>query len=510
MALKVPPPPPLANSDPALNRWLIEIQSILNANGTVNIGDSPVLTGDPTAPTAPPGTNTTQIATTAFVLANGGGIPSTTVPLVDAGTGAIGTSTHFARGDHVHPTDGSRAPLASPALSGVPTAPTAALSTASGQLATTNFVIGQLATVAPLVDGAAAVGTSLLGARQDHVHPTDGSRAPVASPTFTGTPAAPTAAPGTSTTQLASTAFVAAAVAPLAPLASPGLTGTPTAPTAPLATNTTQIATTAFVLANASGGGGGLSVLRDYIAGLTLSTAGSSATFGVSAGTAADSTNAVMMTLAAPLAKTTAAWVAGNGGALDTGTIAANTWYWAFEIENPTTGVVDATITKAVAAGTVAPTLPSGFTLFRYLGSMKTNASSQWILFRQNGDVFTPDAPVTEASGVGFSSTAAVLLTLAGAPPGVRTRAYGPGWLQSLATGGSVLVTSPDQTDTTPTSNIANFATPNSTINLRSSGWWTAYTNTSGVLRYRINAFDANTLFNLVLVGYEDTRGRFA
>lgn len=37
-------------------------------------------------------------------------------------------------------------------------------------------------------------------------------KAPLASPTFTGTPAAPTAAPGTNTTQLATTAFVTAAV----------------------------------------------------------------------------------------------------------------------------------------------------------------------------------------------------------------------------------------------------------------------------------------------------------
>lgn len=37
--------------------------------------------------------------------------------------------------------------------------------------------------------------------------------APVASPTFTGTPAAPTATPGTNTTQVATTAFVTAAVA---------------------------------------------------------------------------------------------------------------------------------------------------------------------------------------------------------------------------------------------------------------------------------------------------------
>ena len=68
--------------------------------------------------------------------------------------------------------------------------------------------------------------------------------AALASPTFTGTPAGPTATAGTNTTQLATTAFVATS---FAPLASPGLTGTPTAPTAAGATNTTQIATTAFV-----------------------------------------------------------------------------------------------------------------------------------------------------------------------------------------------------------------------------------------------------------------------
>ncbi|MEA3729463.1 phage tail protein [Enterobacter cloacae] len=106
--------------------------------------------------------------------------------------------------------------------------------------------------------------------------------APKASPTFTGTPKAPTAAAGNNTTQLATTAFVQAALIALvngapatldtlkeiaaainndpnfsttinnalalkAPLASPALTGTPTAPTAAQTVNNTQIATTAFV-----------------------------------------------------------------------------------------------------------------------------------------------------------------------------------------------------------------------------------------------------------------------
>ena len=106
--------------------------------------------------------------------------------------------------------------------------------------------------------------------------------APKASPTFTGTPKAPTPAAGNNTTQLATTAFVQAALkavingAPAtldtlkeiaaainndpkfsttinnalalkAPLSSPALTGTPTAPTAAQSVNNTQIATTAFV-----------------------------------------------------------------------------------------------------------------------------------------------------------------------------------------------------------------------------------------------------------------------
>ena len=71
--------------------------------------------------------------------------------------------------------------------------------------------------------------------------------ATLASPTFTGVPAAPTAAANTSTTQIATTAFVMTEVGDYAPLASPTLTGVPAAPTAAADTNTTQIATTAYV-----------------------------------------------------------------------------------------------------------------------------------------------------------------------------------------------------------------------------------------------------------------------
>ena len=78
------------------------------------------------------------------------------------------------------------------------------------------------------------------------------AKAPLASPNFTGIPLAPTAAQGTNTTQLATTAFVnaeiAADIATKADLAGPTFTGVPAAPTASAGTNT-QLATTAFVQA---------------------------------------------------------------------------------------------------------------------------------------------------------------------------------------------------------------------------------------------------------------------
>lgn len=125
--------------------------------------------------------NTTKAASTAFVL----GQAASATPIVD-GSAAVGTSTRYARADHVHPTDTSRAAVASPTFTGTPAAPTAAVDTNTAQLATAAFVLGQAASATPLAPGTAAVGTSTRYARGDHVHPTDTTRA-ATSTTVTGT-----------------------------------------------------------------------------------------------------------------------------------------------------------------------------------------------------------------------------------------------------------------------------------------------------------------------------------
>jgi len=118
-----------------------------------------------------------------------------------------------------------KAPLASPALTGTPTVPTAAVDTSTTQAASTAFVTNQASASNPVMDGTVAIGTSKRYARADHVHPTDTSRAPLASPALTGTPTVPTAAVGTNTTQAASTAFVVAEIPNRVPQASETVAG---------------------------------------------------------------------------------------------------------------------------------------------------------------------------------------------------------------------------------------------------------------------------------------------
>lgn len=120
-----------------------------------------------------------------YTAPSAGVTPSDTPPLGD-GTAAPGTATQYARGDHRHPTDTSLAPLNSPAFTGTPTSATAPpVDDATTKIPTTAWVqteLGQLpappaaATVAPLMDGAAAVGTTTKYAREDHVHPSDTTR----------------------------------------------------------------------------------------------------------------------------------------------------------------------------------------------------------------------------------------------------------------------------------------------------------------------------------------------
>lgn len=152
--------------------------------------------------------------------------------------------------------------------------------------------------------------------------------------------------------------------------------------------------------------------VRGHLSGLTLSTAGSSATFGIAVGAAADSTNAAMMALTSAYTKTTSAWAVGSGnGSLDTGAIANSTWYHVHLIQRVDTGVVDVLISLSATA----PTMPANYTLSRRIGSIQTNGSAQWVRFNQQGDRFDRLA----VSDFTISGTSAATLRTLSVPTGV-------------------------------------------------------------------------------------------
>jgi hypothetical protein len=238
-------------------------------------------------------------------------------------------------------------------------------------------------------------------------------------------------------------------------------------------------------------------LLRGYIDGLTLSTPGSSGNFTVQPGVTIDSTNAEIMSLAAAITKTTAAWAAGSGnGGLDTGAIAINTWYHVHLIEKTDKSAVDATFSLSPTA----PTLQAGWTYARRIGSMRTNASSQWIAFIQNGDDFFWSVPVGDLTGITCHTTG--ILRALMVPLGIKTKMIG-----SIYTSGidvNIFVSSPDMADTAANNAVGWYR--NGAVQVVQMPGIPVWTNTSSQVRFRTDASSGSYGWNTW--GWVDPRGK--
>lgn len=360
--------------------------------------------------------------------------------------------------------------------------------------------------------------------------------------TVSGSLAVPTAAPGTSTTQAASTAFVGAAIA-------------------------------AFVV-------------RSYIAGLTLSTAGASVTFGIAAGVAADTTDVSMMVLATAYTKTTSPWAVGSGnGALDVqANVINSSWYHAYLIQRPDTGVVDvlvsqapgisgpATITIAspgvvtfanhglqlsapvvfsttgalptgLVAGTIYyvqsvptvntftvsatqggsvintsgsqsgvqtlianPILPANYTRYRRIGSMETNGSGQWFAFSQTGNQFTRGVQVSDISAT--QGTTSTRYSLASVPSGVQVEALFTFFANNSSAAAGLLISPTSQGAITASTSGGRYTTVMGTVNNGMAAMVRILTDTSQGIQ--VVSDTAATTFNASTSGWIDNRGNNA
>lgn len=175
--------------------WTIDVSPPIASTGAPLA--SPAFTGTPTAPTPTAGDNSTKLATTAFVASSF----ALTTALASYLTTAAAATNYLS----IASASSTYAPLASPTF----TTPALGTITSGNLAAGTGYTVGNLANLA------AALVTPL------NTAPTGtGAIVLAASPTLTGSPIAPTQTAGDNSTKIATTAYVATAVA--------GATSTPT------------------------------------------------------------------------------------------------------------------------------------------------------------------------------------------------------------------------------------------------------------------------------------------
>jgi hypothetical protein len=263
---------------------------------------SPIFTGDPRAPTPATSDNDTSIATTAFVKAQGyeisinkgvangyasldatAKVPAAQLPsYVDdvveyanlaafPATGSTGIIYVALDTNKIYRWSGSVYVEISPSPGSTDAVPEGSVNlyytearvsanatvVSKAPLASPVFTGDPRAPTPTTSDNDTSVATTAFVKAQGYLVSTDlSSYALLASPTFTGDPKAPTPATSDNDTSIATTAFVKAQgylvstdLSSYAPLANPVFTGDPQAPTPATSDNDTSIATTAFVKA---------------------------------------------------------------------------------------------------------------------------------------------------------------------------------------------------------------------------------------------------------------------
>jgi hypothetical protein len=165
-------------------------------------------------------------------------------------------------------------------------------------------------------------------------------------------------------------------------------------------------------------------------------------------------------TLSAITKQIDAAWAEGtNAGGLDTGTVAADTFYYLFAIYNPTTQTSDALF----SASKTSPTLPSGYTKKKYVASLATDASQnirrgKWVFSSAGYTFFLRDRLLELSSSASISTSSRTALAVTCPPNTISIMSFqydpnGSGF-------SSMIVTSGFESD----QGTGNSATPNDLV----------------------------------------------
>lgn len=277
----------------------------------------------------------------------------------------------------------------------------------------------------------------------------------------------------------------------IATITSPNFVGTPSIGGVYIATNTSAI-----YLAKS---------LEGTINGLELSTNGSTVDIGTGYASNSLATDPIIFTspLTGCILQTSGSWTAGiNANKLDTGTKANSTCYHVFITFNNSTYNYDAVFSLSATS----PTMPTGYTKFRRIGSIFTDGSGNIRQFIQNGDEFTWQSPILDVNTTTLSTTG-VLYTIPSIPTGVVTKGMFNMIYSTQTAEAPIYVSSPNVTDLAPSKTVAPLSTVvGGAIGAVLGQQIECFSNTSAQIRARSAA--ANTSLSLSTLGYYDRRGR--
>ncbi len=249
---------------------------------------------------------------------------------------------------------------------------------------------------------------------------------------------------------------------------------------------------------------------KGHLWGMTM-TNGTDATNDIdfAAGICRDSTDAKNLTGSAIAGKQLdATWAAGaNAGGRMSAAAIANTTYHCFAILKDS----DLSVDYGMDVSATAPTMPTGYTFFRRIGSI-IRASAAIVAFVQYDDTFLRSIPVSDVNSTN-PGTSAVTSTLS-VPVGIVVDALFSVLLNDATPAGATnfLLTALTQADTAPSATIFDLHIQDSgaTVIAAQSGDFSRATNTSAQIRYRFDASDADHLVRISTYGWVDRRGRLS
>jgi len=194
-----------------------------------------------------------------------------------------------------------------------------------------------------------------------------------------------------------------------------------------------------------------------------------------------------------------AAWAAGsNAGGLDTGTVAASTWYYVFIIKNTSTGIVDALFSTSKTS----PTMPSGYTIKKRIGAVLTDSSADIIQFIQTGNVFRWKTAVRDVNASN-PGTSGVLHTLSAPPDTIAD-------ISASVYNGTTnrfycLVTAIAETDSVPSASIFTLQSAHSATAFYNTTYMSIVTDSNSQIRTRFSASGSLDNITIITLGWTDT-----